>query len=35
MFVPGYFVTRIAEQVHRIDIKPENVYRQGLDDPNS
>lgn len=35
MVLPGYFVERIASQVHQIDTKPENVFRDGLKDPNS
>jgi hypothetical protein len=35
MFVPGYFAERIASQVHQVDIKPENVFRDGLNDRNS
>lgn len=32
---PGYFVERVAEQVHHIDVKPENVFRDGIADRNS
>jgi hypothetical protein len=35
MFVPGYFVKRIADQVHQIDVKPEQIFRDGLNDPNT
>lgn len=35
MLVPGHFAGRIANQLHQIDIKPENVYRAGLEDKNS
>jgi hypothetical protein len=35
MLAPGYFVQRIAEQVHQINIKPENVFRDGINDKNS
>lgn len=35
MLAPGYFVQRIAEQVHQNNIKPENVFRDGINDKNS
>ena len=35
MLMPGHFAGRIAAQVHQIDIKPQNVYRVGLEDKNS
>ena len=35
LMTPGYFVERIAEQVHHIDVKPESVFRDGITDRNS
>ena len=35
MMVPGYFLERVASQVHHIEVNPESFYRNGLNDPNS
>jgi hypothetical protein len=35
LLTPGYFVARVAEQVHHVDIAPEKVFRDGIDDPHS
>jgi hypothetical protein len=35
LLTPGYFVPRIAEQVHQIDVKPESVFRDGINDRHS
>ena len=35
LMTPGYFVERIAEQVHHIEVKPESVFRDGITDRNS
>jgi len=32
MFVPGDFAARIASQVHQVELKPESVFRVGLED---
>jgi len=35
LFLPGYFIERVAAQVHHIDVNPESIYRYRVNDTNS